>query len=61
MSDDLLLSDREQEAWELTRTMPRDNAAEEMGVTRDTLETYLDRCYSKRKRARETIEWMDSI
>ncbi len=29
MSDGLLLSDREQEAWELTRTMSRDNAAEE--------------------------------
>jgi len=59
MTDDILLSDREREAWELTRDISYDDAAEAMGITRNTLEKHLERCYAKKKKARATLEWFE--
>lgn len=58
--EDIFLSDREAEAWELTRNLSYEKAAREMDVTQNTLEGYLERAYRKRKRARATLEWMDA-
>lgn len=53
------LSEREKEAWKKTRKMSREEAADAMNIACDTLETFLDRVFRKRKKARQTLEWLD--
>jgi len=61
MSDDTYLSERQREAWQLVKRgdLSYDEAAEEMGITRNTLERHLEEAYKKRKQAVATLEWMN--
>ena len=60
MSDDTYLSERQREAWQLVKRgdLSYDAAADEMGITRNTLERHLEEAYKKRKQAKITLTWM---
>jgi len=59
--DDLLLGEREMEVWELYANMTYTEVADELGLTPNTVQTHLDRIYTKRQKAKNTLAWMESV
>ena len=59
--DDLLLGEREKEVWELYADMTYTEVADELGIKPNTVQTHLDRIYQKRKKAKNTLAWMESV
>ncbi|WP_440769654.1 hypothetical protein [Natronorubrum sp. DTA28] len=64
---DTLYAPREEEAWMKTREMTYEEAADEMGITLNTLERHLEERYKKPEKAREnlkqalkTLGWFES-
>jgi DNA-binding NarL/FixJ family response regulator len=60
-ADDLFYTPREKQVWILLATKSIEEIAEELGLAVDTVETYRDRVYSKRKRAVKTVLYPDWV
>lgn len=59
--EDLMLGETEKEVWELYADMTYTEVANELGITPNTVQTHLDRIYTKRKKAKNTLVWMESV
>ena len=61
MTQELILSERQEQIWKMYESNSKEEIADELGVQVSTVDTHLDRIYKKRKEAQRTIEWMEEM